>query len=276
MPGIPKFQRISHGGLGHDYSSLTAWQAGIQGDSSCLHVALLDDALLDEYRNFVKQGEFEYLFADAIFATNSGKLLGAYIDGRWNESPRDNSVADFVRDLSNERDPVYKTARTILRTAAKLLARLIAESPDQIDEIEWRDLERVLAEVFEAIGFQVTLTPPSKDGGKDLILHCIVSNAAHSYAVEVKHWRSGQKVGGSAMKKFIRVIVSEGHRAGLILATYGVMRRSIEAIVEEERHLIRVGEKEKIVSLCRLYQQAQGGHVFSSELLPNLLFRDTY
>jgi hypothetical protein len=39
-----------------------------------------------------------------------------------------------------------------------------------LDHLEWRDLERMMARVMEGLGFKVTLTPPSKDGGKDLIL----------------------------------------------------------------------------------------------------------
>jgi sulfur transfer protein SufE len=39
-----------------------------------------------------------------------------------------------------------------------------------LEELEWHDLERTVADIFDGLGFLVTLTPPRKDGGKDIIL----------------------------------------------------------------------------------------------------------
>ena len=64
---------------------------------------------------------------------------------------------------------------------SKQLARLIAHDPKGLDDLEWRDMERMLAAVFQGLGFDVTLTPSSKDGGKDLILEFIVKGEQHSY-----------------------------------------------------------------------------------------------
>src|SRR5215213_2504038 len=58
----------------------------------------------------------------------------------------------------------------ILEVVSRRFAELVAKNPRRLDELEWRDLERMLAEVFNGIGFSVELTPGSKDGGKDIIL----------------------------------------------------------------------------------------------------------
>ena len=57
-----------------------------------------------------------------------------------------------------------------LRKFNKSIIRCIACAPEQLYNLEWRDTERVIAELFEGIGFNVTLTRCSKDGGKDIIL----------------------------------------------------------------------------------------------------------
>ena len=65
-----------------------------------------------------------------------------------------NPVLQAIRDLSDK------------------IAIEIAKNPKFLDDIEWRDLERMLALVFENIGFKVELTTSSKAREKDLILEC--------------------------------------------------------------------------------------------------------
>jgi HJR/Mrr/RecB family endonuclease len=83
---------------------------------------------------------------------------------------------------------------------SKKFALLIAQNPRALDEIEWRDIERTIAEVFDGLGFLARLTPPSKDGGKDVVLECTVSGQRAEYLVEIKHWRAGSRVGGGALR----------------------------------------------------------------------------
>jgi hypothetical protein len=79
---------------------------------------------------------------------------------------------------------------------------LIAKDPTLLDDIEWRELEKLLAEVLAGVGYSVTLTPATKDGGKDLILECRPLVGKRTYFVEIKHWRSEQKVGAKTIKDF--------------------------------------------------------------------------
>jgi HJR/Mrr/RecB family endonuclease len=50
------------------------------------------------------------------------------------------------------------------------MALEIAKDPSALSRLEWFDIERMVAEVFDGLGFNVTLTPPAKDRGKDVIL----------------------------------------------------------------------------------------------------------
>lgn len=81
------------------------------------------------------------------------------------------------------------------------------QHPDELATVEWRDLERLLREVFEGIGFHVILTRPSKDGGFDLELTATERGQKQVYLVEVKHW-SEQKPGTVHVRKLIKVTAS--------------------------------------------------------------------
>ena len=132
-----------------------------------------------------------------------------------------------------------------------------------------------MAEVFEQLGFTATTTPGSKDGGKDIILTCRVAAATHRYYVEIKHWRSGQRVGQKAVKEFLNVIVNEEIDGGLYLSTYGYCSNAIESLTEIERKQLRFGTETKIVSLCKTYEKVRSG-IWTPEADPiRLLYEET-
>lgn len=161
-----------------------------------------------------------------------------------------------------------------ITSLSKQLARLIASDPRGLEDLEWRDMERMLAAVFQGLGFDVTLTPSSKDGGKDLILECIVKGDKLSYVVEVKHWRSGQRVGKRYISDFINVVARENRNGGLYLATYGYSGDAFEALTEVDRQSIKLGVDKKIISLCRTYIKAESGIWLAPSVLSDLLFED--
>jgi restriction system protein len=87
-------------------------------------------------------------------------------------------------------EPDYaREVQILIKGISHEFAELVAKHPDTLDHLEWRDLERMMERVMSGLGFSVTLTPPSKDGGKDLILTCNIKQGQQSYIVELKHWR---------------------------------------------------------------------------------------
>lgn len=163
----------------------------------------------------------------------------------------------------------------ILRVISRRFAQLIAEDARNLDKLEWRHLEMTLAEVFEGLGFLVELTPGSKDKGKDIILECQVSGNKHTYIVEVKHWRAGNRVGQSTLKDFLNVIVRESRQGGLFLSTSGYCNNAFEMLTEIEREMLKFGKEEKVVSLCKTYVKVDSGIWSPPELLTEVLFAGT-
>lgn len=58
---------------------------------------------------------------------------------------------------------------------------MVARNPNVLNHLEWRDLERLVAELFDGLGFQARLTPSAKDDGKDVVLTCEVSGSLSEY-----------------------------------------------------------------------------------------------
>ena len=155
----------------------------------------------------------------------------------------------------------------IRKEVSRKFIEMITVDPRELDRFEWREMERILAEVFEGLGFGVELTPGSKDGGKDIVLTCRIASKTHTYYVEVKHWRSRTRVGTGAISDFLNVIVNEEVDGGLYLSTYGFCSSAIESLTEVQRTMLKFGTEPKIVSLCKSYVKATSG-IWSPEPSP--------
>ena len=172
-------------------------------------------------------------------------------------------------------DENISEVKQILKVVSQEFATLIAKNPNILEEMEWRDLERTIAEIFDGLGFDVILTPSSKDGGKDVILKCWFHGCQQKYIVEIKHWRSRSRVGSSDLRDFLNVIIREKQDGGLFLSTYGFCNNAFEQITEIERKRLRFGEQEKIVALSQTYVKAKAGIWSPPEMLHQIIFEDT-
>jgi restriction system protein len=163
----------------------------------------------------------------------------------------------------------------ILKVTSSRLAKRIAEEPRYVERLNWWEMEQLVSDLFDGLGFKVTLTPSSKDGGKDVILECIVDGKQRSYVVEIKHWRSEQKVGKKAVTKFLNVLVREKRDGGLFLSTYGYANNAFESLTEMERQTLRFGEHDKVVNVCKQYLKLQSGIWSPPTDISTLIFDET-
>lgn len=69
------------------------------------------------------------------------------------------------------------------RTRGRLLANLA--DPDSLRSLTWREFEIACAGLFERRGWGVTVTPPSGDGGVDIVIR----KSGAKGVVQCKHWR---------------------------------------------------------------------------------------
>jgi restriction endonuclease Mrr len=216
-------------------------------------------------------------FDRVLFVTNGTLELGAR-QKFANHFPTNVEVVDvdalaaWAATLADA-EPKAKTVEAVIKELSRTLARMIAETPNALDKVEWRDLERIVCAVFEGLGFDAELTPPAKDGGKDIILRCWPKGKKTTYAVEIKHWRK-KKVGQSTIRSFVDVIVRDQFASGVLLATDGFSSNVYQHLSEIERQILRLGTRTKIVSLCQTYTRTKGG-ILSPPSLPEILFEGT-
>ena len=238
----------------------------------------VDRAILDRLIGAARQGDLDRL----VVISRSGFTPDASV---WahRDFPVDVELVTlaellgWVRRLIKARQPEGSRVAQAVAAVAREFARAVAENPGELDHLEWRDVERMLAAVLGDLGFEAELTPPAKDGGKDIILRLRDQQSDRTYAVEVKHWRSGHHVGQSKIIDFVEVVAREGYDAGLFLATHGYTQDAFAALSEIQRTLVRFGAEDKVLALCRTFVKAERGLWTppSDDALAQLLFEGT-
>ncbi len=155
------------------------------------------------------------------------------------------------------------------------LCKVIAEDGMALRSVEWRDLERIIATALDGIGFDVKLTEPSKDGGKDVIAECILYGHSFTYFLEIKHWRSGKRVAADVIYDFVEVNAIEMTDGGLVLSSSGFTHEVYSQLAEVVRRGIVLGDDRKIVSLCQHFVRRGRGLWTSPQALPEILYEGT-
>ena len=86
-------------------------------------------------------------------------------------------------------------------------------------EISPRVFEEVVAEIFRRKGYDVTLTPATRDGGKDIYVAEKRSLGSFLYLVECKRYGPENLVGPSLVRSLYGVVEAERATAGILATT---------------------------------------------------------
>jgi len=95
----------------------------------------------------------------------------------------------------------------------------IQNNPDYIYEINPRDFENLIAELFIDAGFEVQITKETRDGGKDLIVTQYIMGKPVIIFVECKRYKSTNKVNVNIVRSLLGIITDENANKGLIITS---------------------------------------------------------
>ncbi len=91
------------------------------------------------------------------------------------------------------------------------------EKRDLLLELGDRRFEHVVESLYNAMGFETTLTPPARDGGRDVIAIKTAPGEKQRSLVECKLWR--KPVGVEVVRSLLGVVSNERSTKGVIVTT---------------------------------------------------------
>ncbi|WP_257455484.1 restriction endonuclease [Archangium lipolyticum] len=108
------------------------------------------------------------------------------------------------------------------------LMELLARHPERLRKLDARKFEQVVAEIFKNQGFDVVLTPQTRDGGRDIQAVRKDSFGTFLYYVECKRYAKSRPVGVEVVRALYGVVQHDRATAGIIATTSSVTDDAID------------------------------------------------
>lgn len=108
------------------------------------------------------------------------------------------------------------------------LIKYLSRKPELMYELNSRKFEELIAELFFRKGYEVSLTPRTRDGGKDIYAIRKDSIAPTLYVVEAKRYNKANKVGVEIVRGLYGVKSAERANVGVIVTTSSFTKDAID------------------------------------------------
>jgi len=137
-----------------------------------------------------------------------------------------------------------------------ILAELV-KNPKNIYKLPPRKFEELVAEMLIRDGFSVTLTPETRDGGKDILAVNKTSLGNHLFLVECKRYAPERPVDVSLVRTLYGVVEAEKANAGVLVTTSYFTNEAIK-FRDTIRHRMSFKDYENLLEWIRSFQQKAG------------------
>ena len=97
--------------------------------------------------------------------------------------------------------------------------KYLSEHMDEFYKLTGREFERVMAEIYSKLGYDVTLTQATRDGGKDIIIRKPEIIGDFIYYVECKQYSPKNSVNVGIVRNFVGTVVTDKVNGGIIATT---------------------------------------------------------
>lgn len=117
------------------------------------------------------------------------------------------------------------------------IAKLILEAekhPELLSNIDPREFEEYVADLFKRQGFQVEVTKKTRDGGRDIIAIRSDLDIKSKYIIECKRHCSTNKVGVDIVRQLYGVQYSEGANKSILVTTSKFTKDAINFANKEQ------------------------------------------
>jgi restriction endonuclease Mrr len=207
--------------------------------------------ILDEWLNNsdINRVRFEQRSAVNSIIADLPTLIEQGSDGI---SFKDKVVEEYFKD---EKPSELEVPRIItdVRAINRSLLEHVQKDHKQIHNLNDREFEMLMAEFFIKQGYGVTLTPSTRDGGKDLILLDKKEFGNHIFFVECKKYALERPVGVGVIRSLHGAITGNA-TAGLVVSTSFFTKPAIDYTATIPHQMSLMDYKK----LCELIQKLDG------------------
>lgn len=204
IPETGKYDRLQIGPMSDDrIAEIIRRQAGLQGLPPTELISLAG--------------------GNALLASLLGGLAQTYASpAEMIESLSSFSQSGLVDTSGRPVNTKTRSGRTFITDVREIndqILRVVSRDPEIVFQLEPRRFEELSAEMFERLGYSVTLTPAQKDGGKDLIIAKRDDLGTMLSFVECKRYAPDRPVGVGVVRALSGVVELGRATSGIVLTT---------------------------------------------------------
>ena len=153
-----------------------------------------------------------------IYSTDDSEVVSAiqqHFDHLW-----DTSTDLLYEDLLGSSVPEEESRIVQLSNESwnRLIENLL-QQPHDLYNLSPRNFEKLVAELLSRQGYEIQLTPKTRDGGRDVIARMESAFGPHLYLVECKRYSRDRPVGVSLIRALYGVVEAERATSGLVVTT---------------------------------------------------------
>lgn len=134
------------------------------------------------------------------------------------------------------------------------LISYLAKHPEYMRHLHHRKFEELIAEIIRSRGYDVTLTPKTRDGGKDIIALYKSPFGHQMFIVECKKYNGDNKVGVELVRGLYGVKMAERATKGILVTTSSFTSDAIE-FVKPLKFELELSDYNDITQWCKDYNK---------------------
>jgi|ERR1043166_160256 hypothetical protein len=162
----------------------------------------------------------------------------------------DRKLFEF-RQLS--RTPLVNDTKIELIAANDELIRYLAAHPSLMHELKPRKFEELVAEIFKSLGFEVILTPRTRDGGFDVRAVSNSSLGTLLYLIECKKYAPDRPVGIELVRSLYGTVMSQRASHG-ILATTSYFSKDAKQLASSLQYQLSLSDYQNLKTWLQEYK----------------------
>lgn len=130
--------------------------------------------------------------------------------------------------------------------------KFLSDNPEELYKLTGAQFEDVMAEIYKRLGYDVTLTPRTRDGGKDIIIKKPEIIGDFVYLVECKKHSPKRPVGVGIVRGVAGAINLDKVNGGIIATTSYFTRDARKLILDSNmQYQIQMHDNNKVQSLLK-------------------------
>lgn len=191
---------------------------------------------------------YKAMYAPPAFITK----LAAVLDEQQLRRVLDGDLYDL-----NDRDRAAKAelitaAKPVIISANEAMIAALRRNPKDIFNLTARQYEELVAELIHDMGYDVTLTQPTHDGGKDILASIKTECGDFLCLVEAKHYREDRTIGVSLVRTLYGTLCDYRATSAMLVTTSSYSKNA-RALQQRHRYQLSLRDYTDVAGWIQRY-----------------------